>query len=72
MTPPTDPTNDTLPHTVTSGTTDGRSGNPDGDFDSGNMDTGDTFEFTFDTEGTFPYYCTPHPWMQGTVTVVAS
>lgn len=63
---------DSLPHTVTSGTSDGRSGNPDGVFDSGNMDPEETFEFTFDDEGTFPYYCTPHPWMKGTVTVTAA
>lgn len=64
--------NDMLPHTVTSGTSDGRSGRPDGVFDSGNMDPEATFEFTFDEEGAFPYYCTPHPWMKGTVTVVAA
>jgi plastocyanin len=26
-----------------------------------------TFQRTFDTAGTFPYHCTPHPFMQGTV-----
>lgn len=24
---------------------------------------------TFDTPGTFEYYCTVHPWMEGTITV---
>lgn len=28
------------------------------------------FEFTYDTLGTFPYYCAPHPDMKGTVVVV--
>lgn len=31
---------------------------------------GEAFSFTFDTVGTFPYHCTPHPFMQGTVEVV--
>ena len=56
-------------HTVTSGEVAGNVGEPDGTFDSGNMATGDTFSHTFDTAGDFPYYCTPHPWMTGTVTV---
>jgi plastocyanin len=25
---------------------------------------------TFSTPGTFAYFCTPHPWMKGTVTVL--
>lgn len=35
--------------------------------------TGDTFEHTFDTEGTFPYYCSPHlsQGMTGSITVQA-
>lgn len=35
--------------------------------------TGDTFTHTFDTEGTFPYYCNPHRslGMTGSVTVQA-
>jgi plastocyanin len=28
-----------------------------------------TFEQTFATAGSFPYHCTPHPFMQGTVVV---
>jgi plastocyanin len=36
-------------------------------------DMGDTFEHVFRTEGSFPYYCTPHRsfGMVGTVTVQA-
>ena len=60
---------DAVLHTVTSGTSDGTSGSPDGLFDSGDMATGDTFEHTFDSAGTYDYYCAPHPWMRGTVVV---
>ena len=60
---------DGLSHTVTSGTSDGSIGVADGVFDSGFLVEGDTFTYTFDTPGEFPYYCVPHPWMVGTVTV---
>jgi plastocyanin len=40
-----------------------------GEFDSGNMDSGKTFSFTFQTAGTFTYHCTIHPNMTGTVVV---
>ena len=57
---------DTAAHTVTSGSAvDG----PDGNFDSSLFMAGTTFEVTFDTEGTFPYFCMVHPWMAGTVIV---
>lgn len=53
-------------HTVTSGTP----GSPDGLFDSGNLSNGGTFSFTFNTKGTFQYYCKPHQSsMKGTVVV---
>src|SRR2546427_390819 len=52
---------DTVTHTVTS---DGSSL-----FDSGFMPTGATFQFTFTTVGTYPYYCTVRPFMKGTVGV---
>jgi plastocyanin len=52
--------NDTSPHTVTS---------VDGTFDSGRLDTGQTFSFTFSTAGEFAYLCEFHPGMQGTVVV---
>jgi nitrite reductase (NO-forming) len=60
---------DSVAHTVTSGTSDGSTGTPDGIFDSPFLDLGDTFTFTFTEPGTYPYYCKPHPWMKGTVTV---
>ena len=52
---------DTVTHTVTS---DGSSL-----FDSGFMPTGAAFRFTFTTPGTYPYYCTVHPYMKGTIVV---
>ncbi|MGD1838078.1 MAG: cupredoxin domain-containing protein, partial [Nitrososphaeraceae archaeon] len=54
-------------HTATSG--DPNTMTPDGTFDSGFMAAGATFEHTFDEAGTFPYFCTLHPFMTGTVTV---
>lgn len=57
---------DNVTHTVTSGTP----GSPDGIFDSGNLSNGGTFSFTFNTKGTFQYYCKPHQSsMRGTVVV---
>ena len=61
-------------HTVTSGTVTQGAGDvttaPDGKFDSGNIATGATFEFTFDEAGTFPYFCAVHPaTMRGDVQV---
>ena len=52
--------NDSAPHTVTS---------DDGAFDSGRLDEGDTFEFTFEEAGTFAYHCDFHPNMTATITV---
>jgi plastocyanin len=56
---------DTAAHTVTSGTPDGM----DGVFDSGLFMSGNTFDFTFDNAGTYPYFCMVHPWMLGEVIV---
>jgi len=53
-------------HTVTSGTPDG---GPVGIFDSSIIDAGNSYTFTFDSSGTFDYYCIVHPWMIGSVTV---
>jgi len=47
-------------HTVTS---------KDGVFDSGMMGKGQSFSFTFDKAGEYPYFCSPHPNMVGTVVV---
>ncbi|HEY9900373.1 MAG TPA: cupredoxin family copper-binding protein [Pantanalinema sp.] len=38
-------------------------------WDSGLHRSEQTFSQRFDTAGTFPYVCTPHPFMRGTVTV---
>jgi len=62
---------DALAHTVTSGISDGMVGTPDGFFDSGFLMPGDTYSHTFNDPGEFTYYCLPHPWMLGTVTVTS-
>lgn len=33
------------------------------------LSKGESFSVTFNTTGTFSYYCSPHPYMKGTVTV---
>ena len=38
-------------------------------FNSPPMNTGDTFEFTFEEEGVYNYFCSFHPWRVGLVTV---
>src|SRR4030095_7102813 len=58
---------DSTLHTVTSGSADfGESGTV---FDSSYMASGKTFEWKFDQEGTFDYFCTLHPFMKGVVIV---
>lgn len=47
-------------HTVTSTT---------GLFDSGSISSNGIYSHTFTTAGTFPYYCTVHPFMTATVIV---
>lgn len=54
-------------HSVTSGTYD----NPKETFDSGYMNPYDSYTLSFDASGTYQYYCTLHPWMQGTVSVTS-
>lgn len=41
----------------------------DGSFDSGLMFQGGNWTYVFNSPGTYEYYCLPHPWMLGTVTV---
>ena len=53
--------NDLTPHTVTSQGT--------GDLNSGSIDAGASWRHTFTQAGSFPYYCTFHPEMKGTVIV---
>jgi len=43
----------------------------DGSFASGTIPPGGTYSFTFRAPGTYEYYCLYHPWMTGTVTVLA-
>jgi len=44
-----------------------------GDFGSnGVIKPGETFEFLFTETQEIPYHCTPHPWMQGTITIELS
>ena len=52
--------NDPVPHTVT---------DVNQAWDSGLFDQGYAFEKTFNTPGTYSYYCIPHPMMIGTVIV---
>jgi plastocyanin len=54
-------------HTATSGA----AGSEDAGsvFDSGIMSPDATFDFVFDTAGTYDYHCTMHPQMVGTVNV---
>ena len=51
---------DTVPHTATAS---------DGSFDSGNLNPGQSFSFTFSTPGNHPYVCQYHAGMQGTIVV---
>jgi len=41
----------------------------DGSFDSGPIEPGERRALTFSRAGTFPFRCTPHPFMTGTVVV---
>jgi len=41
----------------------------DGEFNSGSLAEGDSFDFTFDEAGEFDYFCSVHPEMQGSITV---
>jgi len=53
--------NDDVPHTVTSSDKHFKS--------SGALDKGDSYSYTFTAPGTYPYYCTVHPFMTGKVIV---
>lgn len=52
--------NDVAAHTVTSDSAI---------FDSGNINPGESWTYTFTTPGTYAYHCDYHPWMTGTVIV---
>ncbi len=51
---------DDVAHTVTA---------TDKSFDSGNMDKGAKWTHTFNTAGTFAYFCTYHPFMKAKIVV---
>lgn len=53
---------DSVPHSVTF---------KNGMKDSGLLNQGQSFSYTFNTPGTYQYYCTVHPYMVATVTVVS-
>jgi plastocyanin len=59
--------NDNVAHTVTARSV------PTGAqmFNSGNLNPGQTFEYTFTVPGNYTYYCEYHPWMVGKVVVLA-
>lgn len=40
-----------------------------GAFDSGGLDTGDGWTYTFAKPGTYRYFCAMHPYMTGTIVV---
>ena len=68
--------NDTEAHTVTSGNGAGieslmnnKRGTPNGLFDSGSFKPGQSWTHAFTKPGTYTYFCTIHPWMDGVVTV---
>lgn len=52
---------DGAPHTATA---------DDGSFDTGTLGKGDTATITFETAGSFDYFCAVHPHMRGNITVV--
>jgi plastocyanin len=58
---------DSTLHTVTSGSAEGNESGTA--FDSSYLAAGKTFPWTFNTAGTFDYYCTLHPYMKGQIVV---
>ncbi len=68
--------NDSEAHTVTSGIGSGieslmnnKKGTSNGIFDSGSFKPGQSWTHIFTNPGTFSYFCTIHPWMEGLVAV---
>jgi len=58
---------DTVPHSLSSGTTSGATDYWPVVLVMGGQ--GDSSSFTLDTPGEYPFYCMVHPWMVGTITV---
>lgn len=57
---------DSVPHTIQS---QNEKGEIIGLFNSAPLQTGETFEYTFDESGIYNYYCSFHPWRVGIITV---
>ncbi len=57
---------DSVPHTIQS---QNERGEIIGLFNSAPLQTGETFEYTFDESGVYNYYCSFHPWRVGVITV---
>ena len=57
---------DSVPHTIQS---QNEKGEIIGLFNSAPLQTGETFEYTFDKSGIYNYYCSFHPWRVGIITV---
>ena len=55
--------NDNMTHTVTA---------DDNSFDSGDIGPGGSFNYTFNTVGTYTYHCKYHSTMKGTIVVVVT
>jgi plastocyanin len=51
---------DPMPHTVTA---------VNGSFNSGLINPGKKYRYTFTKAGTFEFFCRPHPFMKGTIVV---
>lgn len=51
---------DEYPHTATAN---------DGSFDTGTFEPGASSQIVFEKPGSYPYYCTPHPFMTATIIV---
>lgn len=51
---------DFVAHTITS---------VNGEFDSGEIERGERFSYTFNDVGEYEYYCTLHPYMRGKIIV---
>ena len=57
---------DAEPHSIVTGS----GGAGDGRIDSGMLNATAEWSYTFDAVGTFAYFCDPHAFMKGTITVV--
>ena len=56
-------------YTIISGIVEKNRPTPDGTFDSGLINAGDSFPFVLDKAGEYPYYRTIDPWMTDMVAI---